>query len=168
MVDETLHGHGRVPSVWRELFAFPFLPAVAQAALTFGVLVWSGLGRFGSPLSADLALAPGKGVLIENTAFLLRSAGHSAFTLGRYYEAALAEVGRALHAPPTVKVRDLQAWLSAAGRRRGVRVELSALEAQVARVSDQQLGPAAVLRAARRIHRWKEEMLRGPHDHSSG
>lgn len=169
VVDETLHGHERIPSLWRELFAFPLLPGVLQAALTLAALVWSGLGRFGAPLPAEAALAPGKGVLIENTASLLRSAGHSAYTLGRYFDATVQEVAGALHAPAAAPGGEPHGWLDAVGRRRRVSVDLGTLRGQVERVRRQEVeGAAAVVAAARRVHRWREEMLRGPERRPGG
>src|SRR5262249_19925555 len=121
VVDETLHGFERIPSLWGELFAFPLLPAGVQGAVALLLLVWSGLGRFGRPGAGPAGLAPGKGVLIENTALLLRSAGHSAYSLGRYFDATLAEVARALHAPAFARGGETDAWLLEVGRKRGVR-----------------------------------------------
>jgi hypothetical protein len=165
VLDETLHGHERIPSLWRELFAFPLLPAVVQAALALLALLLSGLSRFGAPIDAGMGLAPGKTLLIENTAFLLRAAGHSGHALGRYFDAALAEVARALHAPPGASPVEVRELLQAAARRRGVSVDLRTLEGQVDRARRQEAAPAAVVDAARRVHRFREEMLRGPHDH---
>ena len=163
--DEVLHGHERIPALWRELVAFPLLPAVLQAGLALVALIVSGLGRFGAPLDARLSLAPGKSVLIENTAFLLRSAGHSGYTLGRYFDAALAEVGRAIHAPPAARAAERRELLRAAALRRRGSVDLGTLEAQVDRVRGQAAAPQAVVAAARRVYRFREEMLRGPKDH---
>jgi hypothetical protein len=166
VVDETLHGHERPPVLWRELFAFPLLPAVLQGLLALLAFVCSGLGRFGAPLTAPPALGSGKSLLIDNTAELLRRAGHSAHTLDRYMEAALADVARALHAPAALSGAPLRRWLAGVGRRRGAHIDVDRLEAQVARAQrSPHLSSAAVLAAAQRIHRWKEEMLRGPQDH---
>jgi uncharacterized protein DUF4350 len=163
VVDETLHGHERSPSLWRELFAFPLLPSVLQAGLALAALVWSGMGRFGAPVPVPAARASGRDVLIENTASLIRSAGHSVYTLGRYLEASLADVARALHAPAFAKPGELRSWLQAVGRSRGTRVELGALEKQVAHVRDTDPRTAEpIVAAARRVHRWKQEMIRGP------
>jgi len=165
VIDETLHGHERIPSLWRELFVFPLLPSVIQAALALLALVWSGMGRFGAPLPLPAALASGKDVLIDNTASLLRMAGHSAHTLGRYFDAALTDVVRALHAPASARPRDVYAWLSGVGRRRGVRVDLSVLRGQVERARFHDVRSAsAIVSTARRIHLWRLEMLRGPQD----
>ncbi|HLA76701.1 MAG TPA: DUF4350 domain-containing protein [Vicinamibacteria bacterium] len=167
VVDETLHGHERIPSLWREMFAFPLLPSVVQAGLALLALVWSGMGRFGAPLPSPAARASGKDALIENTASLLRLAGHSAHTLGRYLEATVGDVGSALHAPAFSRPGELRAWLHALGRRRGSRVDLRALEEQVGHVQEAGARTAEpVVAAARRIHRWKQEMLRGPEGYS--
>jgi hypothetical protein len=165
VIDEVLHGHERVPSLWRELFAFPLLPSVLQAALALAAFVAAGVGRFGAALRPPPALASGRAVLIENTASLLRLAGHSAHTLGRYFESAVSDVARALHAPAAVLAGDVHGWLHSIGRRRGVGVDLPALERQVHAALRAEGPPAAILAAARRIHRWKEEMLRGPQHH---
>ncbi|HEX6739872.1 MAG TPA: DUF4350 domain-containing protein [Vicinamibacteria bacterium] len=164
VVDETLHGHEHVPSLWRELFSFPLLPALVQGVLAVLALVWSGLGRFGAPLPRAPALASGKGVLIDNTAAVLRAAGHSAYSLDRYLEAITADVARALHAPTFARPAELKGWIEAVARRRGVRTPLAELEAQVTRAQVQARAEPALVAAARRIHRWKEEMLRGAQD----
>ena len=166
VVDETLHGHERPPVLWRELFAFPLLPAVLQGLLALTAFVCAGLGRFGAPVPAPPALGSGKSLLIDNTAELLDRAGHSAHTLGRYMEAAVADVARALHAPPALGGGALRRWLQGVGRRRGAHVDVERLEAQVERARRApHAASRTILAAAQRIHRWKEEMLRGPQDH---
>ena len=86
-------------------------------------MVLAGTSRFGAPVHTSLALAAGKGVLIDNTAFLMRAAGHSRHTLGRYWDAALAEVARALHAPAGASPAELREWLASAAGRRGVSID---------------------------------------------
>jgi len=164
VLDETLHGHERIPSLWRELFAFPLLPAVLAVALALFFYVWSGLGRFGAPLPVPPPFATGKAVLLDNTAALLRTAGHSAHTLGRYFDAAVADVARALHAPSPA-IADLTGWLRGLPRGRRPGADLLAVRKQVenARRADPPSG-TAIVAAARRTHRWRQEMLRGPED----
>ncbi len=161
VVDETLHGHERIPSLWRELFAFPLLPAVVQAGLALLILVWSGMGRFGAPLPYPTVGASGKNVLIENTAGLLRQAGHSAHTLKRYLEATVVDVVRALHAPPLDSPRERRAWLQALARHRRASIELAALEKSVEDAQEGAPRTEPIVAAAGRIYRWKQEMLRG-------
>ncbi|HET9317561.1 MAG TPA: DUF4350 domain-containing protein [Vicinamibacteria bacterium] len=163
VLDETLHGHERVPSLWRELFTFPLAAASLQGALVVGFLVWAGLARFGAPLPVPVALSAGKGVLVDNTAALLRLGGHSAYTLGRYLESLKYEVARTLHAPAGLAPPELRERLRRLGRRRRVTEDLGALETSVARLRDEKApAPAAVLAVARRVHRWRQEMLGGP------
>ena len=124
VLDETLHGHERVPSLWRELFTFPL--AARDRAGGAGDRV-PGVGR-AAPLrrsgAAAARLAAGKGVLVENTAALLRLGGHSAYTLGRYLES-LTYGGRARapRDPPELAPAEMRARLRAdrppAARHRG-------------------------------------------------
>ncbi len=163
VLDETLHGHERVPSLWRELFTFPMAVATVQGLLAILVLVWAGLGRFGEPVPLPRALAEGKGVLVDNTAALLRLGGHSAYTLARYLESLKYEVARTLHAPAGANPAELGERLRRLGRRRRVTEDLGALETSVARLRDDAAPPpAVVLSVARRVHRWRQEMLSGP------
>ncbi len=163
VLDETLHGHERAPSLWRELFTFPLAVASVQGAFVVAFLVWAGLGRFGAPLPAPSPLSAGKGVLVENTAALLRLGGHSAYTLGRYLESLKHEVARTLHAPAGLAPAELRDRLRRLGRRRRVTEDLAALETSVTRLREERApAPAAVLAIARRVHRWRQEMLGGP------
>jgi hypothetical protein len=162
VVDETLHGHEHVPSLWADLFAFPQLASVIHGGLALLFFIWAGMARFGAPLSVPPALGSGKGILIENTAALLRSAGHSAYTLGRYVDACALEVARALHAPAAGDPGQRRQWLDGVGRRRGAAATLTSLERHVDGVRRASAPSAAVIvHAATRVHRWKEEMIRG-------
>lgn len=160
VLDETLHGHERVPSLFRELFTFPLALVTLQAVLAVGFLVWSGAARFGAPVPPAPALEAGKGVLVDNTAALLRLGGHSAYTLGRYLDSLTHEVSRVLHADPSGNPGEARARLRRIGRRRRVTEDLAALESAVERLRNQKSpASAAVLAVARRVHRWREEML---------
>jgi uncharacterized protein DUF4350 len=161
VVDETLHGHVQPPSLWRDLLAPPLLPPLLLAMAAGAVFAWAGVRRFGDPLPPEPELAPGKAALIENTAVLLQLGGHSVHTLGRYLETAAQDVARAVHLP-AADAATRGARLSALGRLRGVKEELRALEDAVRRLQAAEWpAPAAVLAVGRRVHRWREEMLRG-------
>jgi hypothetical protein len=160
VLDETLHGHERVPSLFRELFTFPLALVTFQAVLAIAFLVWSGASRFGAPVPPAPILEAGKGVLVENTAALLRLGGHSAYTLGRYLDSLTQEVARVLHAESGGKPGEARARLRRIGRRRRVTEDLATLESAVERLcGEKSPAPAAVLAVARRVHRWREEML---------
>jgi len=94
VVDETLHGFEQTPSLWRELFVFPLLSATLQGLLALLMLVWSGLGRFGAPMPTSSTHASGRALLIENTAALLGSAGHSAHSLARYLDVTIGDLAQ--------------------------------------------------------------------------
>jgi hypothetical protein len=160
VLDETLHGHERVPSLFRELFTFPLALVTFQALLAVAFLVWSGVSRFGAPVPAAPVLEAGKGVLVDNTAALLRLGGHSAYTLGRYLDSLTQEVSRVLHAESAGRPGEARERLRRIGRRRRVTEDLAALESAVERLRDEKSpASAAVLAVARRVHRWRGEML---------
>ena len=171
VIDETLHGHVAVPSLWRELFSFPLSLASLSVLVALAVLLWSATGRFGKPRPAAPAVAPGKRFLIDNTAELIRFGGHSAHALERYLHATVQEVARASHAPAHLGPGELRDWLLRAAKARQVDTDLAALEREVAEVvnPDKPHGSRAAARAlaaAHRIHRWRQEMTNGSAGHS--
>jgi hypothetical protein len=160
IVDETLHGHEMAPSLWNELFRLPLVLAVVQAALALGALLWSGLPRFGAPVPVQAALAPGKNVLIENTASLLRLGGHAAHVLERYLDTAINDTLSALH---TSRREPRAERLALLARQPGLTVDIRRIESQVRRIrAGTAAGDGLILSLAQKIHRWKEEVIRGP------
>lgn len=162
VLDETIHGFRREPSLWRALFEFPLVIATVMMAAAVVALLWAATGRFGAPLPLPPPLAPGKAGLIDNTARLLLHGGHGAAILGRYLRVALRDVARRRHAPPGLDDARLLAWLDSrpgGGRARltGDGVSRDVAAAMAGRPGDD----ARLVRAARRIHRWRQEMLDG-------
>lgn len=163
VVDETLHGFIRQPSLYRTLFRFPLVLVTLQVLLTLALLLWSATGRFGKPVPTRPAIAPGKEFLIDNMASLLRFGGHTAHGLLRYREVAVDAVARRLHAPPTLEGMALVAWLDRVGQARQLQTSLDSIAAEVARVTSEKRPEArAIVAAADRIYRWKQEMIHGP------
>jgi hypothetical protein len=159
VIDETLHGHEAVPSLWRELFRFPLVLALVQTLLAAGLLIAAGLQRFGTPLADGPAIEPGKAVLIENTASLLRTGGHAPVVLERYLE-------RSLH-----EVRDARGGANRGDRpsrpRTAKGIDIRVVENQVQRIrAGPPVGDAVIVTLAQKIHRWKEEVIRGAHARS--
>jgi len=157
VIDETFHGHVQEPSVHRALFDFPLVLATLHALATLAVLLWSGMGRFGAPAPAEVAIQPGKAFLIDNIASLLRYGGHSVDVLKRYLQAAQQEAGQRLHLPARLGAEGARAWLERYGEQRKVTLGLERLRNEVGRASRER-----VLPLAGRIHRWREEMIHGP------
>jgi len=163
--DETLHGFGGEPGFWREMLTFPLVLVLAHALLTTLVLVWAGMSRFGAPRKPPPGILAGKESLIDNTAELVRFGGHSGHSLGRYFVAALRDVSGSLHAPEGLERAALINWLRALGKARGRVRDLGALEKAVetvAREGRRRKGQEhRVVKAARDIHAWREEILHG-------
>ncbi len=165
VLDETLHGFIRRPSFWRQLAEFPLALATLHGLLLLAVGLWAGLRRFGPALPPPPAIAPGKGFLIANTADLIEVAGHSRASLQRYWVATRAEVARALHAPAGLDAPALRAWLaSLSGGRHAERLAAAEAAVDAATASDAPAGRRHLLRAARLVHAWKEDVLDGYRD----
>ncbi|MHC4959069.1 MAG: DUF4350 domain-containing protein [Planctomycetota bacterium] len=167
VLDETLHGFGREPSVFRALFDFPLLLATLQALAIVALLLWAAMGRFGPPQPVDPPLGAGKETLIRNTAALFARGGHAGHAVARYLAQVTQETHRQLHAPARFSPEQAEAWLDKVAATRGIKPPLSSLRERV-----EALGAAGgdhsrrALVAARHIHRWKEEMFRGRSHHS--
>lgn len=158
--DETLHGYEKAPSIWRELFDFPIAPATLHAALVLALLIWAAAGRFGAPHTPPAVIEPGKGVLIHNTASLLRVGGHTEHALRCYLLHTIAEVRAALHVPEQLSGASLHDWLDRIGRSREAHDTIATLERTVGSAAS--AGSRAAVNAAGVIHRWKKEMIGGP------
>jgi len=168
VIDETLHGFERAPSVARELLAFPLSLFSLQVALLAIVAVWSAVRRFGSPVPLPPRIPGGTATLVENTARLLDMGGHHAVTLHGYLEAVVDRAGEALGVRVGEGRRDRITRLSAAARQRGVGEDLEDIARRVAGLgrrlgdgatAERERGDAFIL--ARRLHRWCEEVLDG-------
>ena len=166
VIDENIHGYGQQFSLWRELFRPPVLFVTLQLLMTMLMGVWLGMGRFGAPVPAREHLDAGKAMLIANTSRLLRYGGHYAHSLRRYLQAAKREVAACLHAPADLGVDELTPWLARVGRHHGIESDIERLESEVrsATIRDRG-GEIGVLSTARRVHRWKQELLNAAAGH---
>ncbi|WP_020593855.1 DUF4350 domain-containing protein [Kiloniella laminariae] len=162
VIDETSHGYASEPSLWRRMFEFPFAVVTLLLAVAVGLLGWASTSRFGPPQTTEKSYQTGKGFLIDNTADLLAFGGHGALMLKHYAERSLHSVALGLHAPKDLEEYELLQWLDRVGQARGsdlisheiIRNAHSITEAPVFDVMQ-------ALKAARDIHRWKQEMLHG-------
>lgn len=152
--DETLHGFGKEPSLYRSLFEMPLGLATMQALLAAAALLWAAMGRFGAPHPVPPPFEAGKETLVANIASLLALGGHGGHALKRYYEGAVAEVRAALHVPPMLKAAEAEERLDAMRRTTRLR-ELRELVDEEGRGDRRH-----VLSVALRIHRWREDMIR--------
>ena len=154
--DETIHGFNRTPGLMTELRSFPLVLAVFQGLLLAGIVLWAGVGRFGKPLPAGLGLAPGKEVLIDNTARLLASGGHASDSLARYFRQTTRAVAAAHFLPPDLPDPEMLARLQHITLARRIGMDLGALERQIHQLPDG-AGERAV-KLARALHTWRLEM----------
>ena len=162
IVDETVHGHLVAPSLWRMMFEFPVVTLTAHALLLIVLALWIAAVRFGRADAERPALAPGAGYLIQNTAALLSFGGHSTEALNKYLEFTVREVARRIRAPRRLKRGALRRWLDSVGTQKGTKDSVVELAQKMDRIDDRRSAVAAHkrLRLARRIHRWKREMLK--------
>ncbi len=160
--DEAVHGFTTSPDLWRSLLSFPLNLAALQMLAAVGILVWAAAGRFGAPLPTPPRLEAGKRGLIDNTASLFEYAGNLPDILRRYHDACLRDLGRHMNIPRDLDEHDLTRWLDRVGEARGTSLRYSEVSSRAA-AATQQLNPPLqhYLRAARRLYRWKQEMIHG-------
>ena len=163
--DTALHGAEKKPSLVRSLFELPFAVGPAGGIAALIVLRWAGVGRFGAPRRAGPVFESGKVTLIDNGTRLLRFGGHQREILDRYRRAVLAVVTARVHAPAGAQSDGgaaRAAWLDRVGGARGAAERWSALAAHVDElVRDSKASDRRLVDAARRLERWKREMVDG-------
>jgi len=158
--DETVHGFSRTRGLLAEAFRFPLVLGVLQALVLVGTVLWAGMGRFGKPLPAAEGLAAGKEILIDNTAKLLASGGHSAESLATYFRQTTRAVAAHYFLPPDLPDRELLARLQRITDSHGPRLDLAALERRIGRSAGKARGnDERAARIARRLHQWRQEMI---------
>tara|TARA_R110002096_G_scaffold408075_1_gene606982 strand:- start:94120 stop:95388 length:1269 start_codon:yes stop_codon:yes gene_type:complete len=166
VVDETLHGYLRKPSMWRALFEMPFVLVTIQVFLCVILLVWSGTARFGNPLRKRPIMAQGTDFLIGNTARLMRLGGHSGLALSRYRSVTVKAVARHLHAPKGMPLAQLYGWLENIEANRKIERPLASIAKEIDElIAQKSPDGAALLASARNLYHWKEEILHGPANH---
>jgi hypothetical protein len=153
IIDETMHGYARPPSVIHTLLGFPLVVVTLQIVACAILVVWAAMVRFGPRRAAPPPIAPGKDFLIRSTAALLHYGGHHADAVRRYLQLTVADVRRALHAPAAAST----AWLDDVHRSRGGTIALADLE----REAGTETHPRNLIALADRIYRWRMEMTHG-------
>jgi len=147
--DVTLNGFGAAPSPLKLALQPPFLAMTIAVALTLALVAMQALARFGPVRRRARAIAFGKAALIDNTAALVRKAGREAALGGRYAEVVRDRAIAAFGVPARLHDSAVDAYLDGLGG--GERFSALAEAAQDA--PDRH----AMLAAAQRLHRWKQE-----------
>jgi hypothetical protein len=153
--DVTLAGFARGRSIGKLMLQPPWL-AATLCAIAAGVLMFfHALARFGPAHERGRAIALGAGVLVDNSAGLVRMARKEAALAPQYVEVAKALVVRAAGGGRAGTEADHETWLAELARRRGLAApeDLTA-EAMRARTRDE----VAALGA--KLYRWRREMTR--------
>ncbi|WP_374657974.1 hypothetical protein [Phenylobacterium sp.] len=155
--DLTLHGFQRSLNPLRLALEPPLLGATLCLALA---LLLAGLQagvRFGPARSAGRALALGKRALADNTAALVRLARREHRMAEPYAELVKAEVIKAASLPRGLDEAEAEIVLDRMGQAAGVSQRFKVLVEQ-ARAAQT---PGDLLKAARDLYQWRQEMARG-------
>ena len=153
--DVTLNGFGQARSILRLAFQPPFLPATLCLFAAACLLGWRAMVRSGPAARPTRAIALGKSALADNSAALIRIAGRS-HRMGAGYAALTGASVAELIGLPRAEEAETAATLDEVGAAHGVGARFSDLAAEAAAAQT----PARMLEAARKLHIWKEEMLR--------
>ncbi|WP_158814378.1 DUF4350 domain-containing protein [Methylocapsa sp. S129] len=157
--DETVHGFSApAANPMRALFEFPFVVVSGYALAALAIVLWSAMIRFGSPERSPVVLKAGKLGLIHNVANLIAFAGGRHDVAVNYLRLAVDDSARRLRAPKALSLERQMEWLDRVGQARGVKTKV----AEIAQKLVGQNQDAALSRAALDLHRWKQEILRGP------
>jgi hypothetical protein len=153
MLDVTLNGLGRSPSMLRALFEPPFRGATICAILAALLMAFHTLARFGAPADGEAAITRGKKALADNTAELVRIMGRESGMALRYVQMArdfaLARLGAQARKGPEQDA--LLAAMEKSSRSQTHYNDLVAEAVQARSSSD-------LIRIAARTHAWKRSV----------
>ncbi|EZP50055.1 hypothetical protein [Sphingomonas sp. RIT328] len=150
--DVTLNGLGRGRSPLKLAFEPPFLAMTLASVVALALVGWQALIRFGPVQPPARAIAFGKTALIDNSATIVRKAGHEG-GLGPRYAALLRERARAIFGvPPGLSDAEADAYLDRLqGSTRFTTLVADAIAAEHA---------ADMLASAQALHQWQQEKTR--------
>lgn len=163
VVDETIHGFRRNPSLSSNLVRPPILYVLISAVILAAALLAASTQAFGSRDRGDEPAFEGnKQQLINNTVDLLHFGGYQADITTRYFDQILRDVAIKLHAPPGLDRARLAKWIDAVGDRKGVTKRYQAIRTRYThdmarRGSSQQF----LVGLARELSIWQQEILNG-------
>jgi hypothetical protein len=153
--DATLSGYRRSPSLLRLLFEPPLLAATLCALLAALLMGVHAAVRFGAPIAAARAFAPGKQALADNSAALIAMTHRAHRIAPRYAAAIRRRVARAVGAPADARDEVLNECLEKQRPAGGTAQPLADIVAEAGKAQNE----ADALRVARKLHRWRREMI---------
>lgn len=151
LFDVTANGLGAQRSPLKLAFDPPFLAVTLAIAAALLLAGWQALVRFGAPLKPERAIAFGKAALVDNSAALIRKAGREAHFGGRYAALVRDRAAARLGLKPATSEVEIDERLDALDPAN----PFSALAAR----ANEAATPAALLLAARALHRWQQEVM---------
>jgi len=155
--DVTLNGFQSGRSIGRVLLQPPWLAATlcgVAAALLMGL---HALARFGPARRSGRALPPGRQVLVDSSAGLVRMAGKEHELAPAYAELARSQILRAAGAERANRPQEeTDAWLEDLARQRGA-APAAPLVAEAATARSRE----DLLNVGRKLYQWRLEMTRG-------
>ena len=157
--DETVHGFLAAPNLWQAIFQFPLVVVTIQVMVAVLALILASTRRFGAPVPVSSPFRPGWAGLIDNTAHLIQHRGYGPEILERYFDATLRDVSRRLHAPRNMDGDTLAEWVERVGAARGVDTRVADLQREIRTAAGSD--GAGLLAKAKRIYRWKQEIVHG-------
>jgi hypothetical protein len=161
VIDESVHGFGRAPSLWAELFQFPLVLVTIHFGALAALVLWAMMGRFGRPEPAPPRLPPGKLALVDNTAELLGFGGFTAHSLRQYRDLTLREGAVSSGLPSDLEHGELVAKLASVSRARGIGIDLAALDRDIDALEGHRTDVRRMLTLGRTVHRFRKELTRG-------
>lgn len=156
--DETIHGFERDNGLLAEALRFPLVFGLLQGIVLLGVVLWTGMGRFGKPLPAPSPLGAGKEILIDNTAKLLTNGVHSEDSLAQYFRQTTRAVAAHYFIPPDLPDPERLARLQKITAAHGHKLILADVERSVWKLPLGPRGAEQAARIARRLYEWRLEM----------
>ncbi len=142
-------------SLWRQMFVPPLLGLLLLSLASVIILIWHAAQRLMPPRKLDFGLASGKLGLVENSAALFDSMEHRSFLKQRYLDGAIAEIAGIIPSVGRATGAVRQKVLDQLSDTRSATDNFSALQNLIS------LESVSASVAARRIHIWKQEILRG-------
>lgn len=162
-LDLTLRSEPPPTNLVAALFDFPTVIVTLQVAIACLLAGWAATGRFGRPEAAARGLQPGKRVLVDNAAALLRVGAHHRNVVRRYFEITAERAAQRLNAPRGLNQAARFEWLCRLSERRGLAANGERLKARIDRETAKPLSEPRAIDLARHCDRWKRELL-----HESG
>ena len=159
VLDVTLHGFARGRNILKLAFEPPFLALTLCLLAAAALIGWHAFVRFGPAATAIRAVAFGKGALVDNSSALIHVTRREPRMAPAYVDLVRNLVARLIGAPRDLDRTQLDALLDRIGRAKGAEESITGLTNAAVGLKDN----AALMRVARRLHRWRMEMTRDRH-----